>query len=174
MNKLKFFLVALVAIFPVILMAQNTSPAKDTLPSLNAGDLEDEFENSMKMAQKIIIIDQKKPVTTPKGYSKKDKKIFVENMPVMQNDNFAIIELPEKFTGFKIELLKVQDEPLPDDDDIFFRHGNVVEEMINETEYAYSIGNFKSEEEATEFMELFLADLYPDSRVISYENGIRN
>lgn len=91
----------------------------------------------------------------------------------MENENFAIVDLPKGYTGFRVELIKVHDEPLADNDIIFFRHGNVVEETIGEKEYAYSIGDFKTEAEANEFMETFILELYPAARVIPYQDGMR-
>lgn len=173
MNKSFRLLIAFIFILPVGMYAQIPTPPKDSLRSLNAGDLEDEFATSLEMSKKVIIVDQKE-ILVPKEYARKEKRFFYEQVPVMANDNFAIVDLPKGYTGFRVELIKVHDEPLPDDDIIFFRHGNVVEETIGEKEYAYSIGDFLTEAEANEFMETFLLELYPAARVIPYKDGMRN
>jgi hypothetical protein len=173
MNKSIYLLVALIALIPFGVYAQTTTIPKDTLPSLNAGDIEDDFATSIEMSKKIIIVDQK-DVLIPKEYAKKELKFFFEHEPTIENKNYAIVDLPEEYTGFKVELLRVEFEQLPDDDIIFYSHGNVVEEPLDEKNYAYLIGNFATESEATEFMDTFLLELYPDARVISYEKGQRN
>lgn len=173
MNKSIYLLVALITLVPFGIFGQTTNIPKDTLPSLNSGDIKDEFATSVEMSKKIIIVDQN-DVLIPKEYAKKESKFFFEHEPVMENINYAIIDLHKDFTGFKVELLRVELEQLPDDDILFFRHGNVVEEPLDEKNYAYLIGNFITEKEATEFMETFLLELYPDARVVSYENGQRN
>ncbi len=173
MNKTFLLLISIIVVLPAILVAQKPVIAKDTIISLSTGDLEDDFSNSFEGKQKVLILENK-DVLVPKAYGTKEKRFFHEPQPVMQNENFAIIDLPEDFTGYKVEIVKVREEPLPDDDIIFFRHGNVVEEILDETTYAYSIGQFQTEIEANEFMETFLLELYPDSRVVSYEKGQRN
>jgi hypothetical protein len=173
MNKRFLLLISIIIFLPFGIMAQKPVTAKDTITSLSTGDLEDDFANSFEQPKKVLILE-KKDVLVPKDYGKKEKRFFHEPQPIMQNENFAIIDLPEDFTGFKVEIVKVQEVPLPDDDIIFFRHGNVVEEMLDETTFAYSIGQFETELEANEFMEIFLLELYPEARVVSYEKGQRN
>ena len=173
MNKTFLLLISIIVFLPASLMAQKPVIAKDTIKALSAGDLEDDFANSFEGNQKVLILE-KKDVLVPKAYEVKEKRFFHEPQPVMQNNNFAIIDLPENFTGYKVEIVKVKEQPLPDDDIIFFRHGNVVEEMLDETTFAYSIGQFGTEMAANEFMETFLLELYPEARVVSYEKGQRN
>ncbi|KAA3621038.1 MAG: hypothetical protein DWQ02_28395 [Bacteroidetes bacterium] len=174
MNKTFQLLIAIIFLFPLVLKAQAPTVKKDTVIHLSAGDIEDDFASSFEKGQKKIIILDQKDVLVPKSYEKKEKRFFFEPEPLMQNDNFAIIDLPEEYTGYKIEVLSVKDQPLPDDDIIFFRHGNVVEEMLDENTFAYSIGDFETQEAANDFMELFLLELYPDARVIPYIKGQRN
>lgn len=164
-------LIILITILPAFLIAQKPI-LQDTVISLNAGDTEDDFANSIEMAGKIIIINQN-DAEIPKEYTKKEKRFYYEVMPGMNNDNFKIISLPKEYTGFKIQLLKVEEEPLPDDDVIFFRHGNVVEEEVDEKNFAYLIGNFKTEVEAEQFMENFLEGLYTDAIIVEYKMGRR-
>ena len=160
-----------ISLTPFYLMAQTPS-AQDTIPSLSAGDTEDEFSDAMEVKQKIIIIDQQ-DVNIPKEYTKKEERFFYEASPTMNNENFSIRALPEEYNGFKIQLLRVEGTPLADDDVIFFRHGNVVEEEVGKEEFAYLIGHYKTEEEALLFMEDFLGDLYPTAIIVQYRDSKR-
>lgn len=158
---------------PLYLMAQVPAEAKDTIPSLTSGDIEDDFAGAMEMAQKIIILDQQ-DTNIPKEYNKKEERFFYESRPSMDNENFSIRALPKEYSGFKIQLLRVEAEPLADDDIIFFRHGNVIEEEVGKEEFAYLIGNFKTEDEALLFIERnLLFDLYPEAIIIQYKDSSR-
>ena len=49
-----------------------------------------------------------------------------------------------------------------------------IEEEVGKEEFAYLIGNFKTEDEAFQFIEKnLLFDLYPDAIVIQYKDSSR-
>ena len=81
-------------------------------------------------------------------------------------------EIPEAYNGFKIELMTVQAE-LPPDHDLFFQHGNLSMEMLPDSTYSYTLGQFQERPKAERFLYNLLIDRYPDARVVEYEEGER-
>jgi hypothetical protein len=81
-------------------------------------------------------------------------------------------EIPEDYNGFKIELMTVQQE-LPPEHDLFFQHGNLSMEMLPDSTYSYTLGQFQERPKAERFLYDLLIDRYPDARVVKYEEGER-
>jgi hypothetical protein len=81
-------------------------------------------------------------------------------------------EIPEGYTGFKIELMATA-MPLPPDHDLFFQHGNITLEELGEDEFSYLIGHFEEQAKAEMFRASFLEGRYPDSKVVGYIEGQR-
>ncbi len=88
------------------------------------------------------------------------------------NENRFPSAIPESFSGYKIEILHTM-ERVQEDNPIFFRHGRVAEEQLEDQSYAYLVGSFESEEEARAFLDKFISVNYPDAKVIQYKNGKR-
>lgn len=94
-------------------------------------------------------------------------------IPIEVDNSYSQVQkIPQDFTGFRIEIMAVE-EPLPDSHDIFFQHGNLTVEKLNEKAYSYTLGNFSNAAEATDFMANFLQQRYPKARVVEYEQGKR-
>lgn len=78
----------------------------------------------------------------------------------------------EDYSGFRVQVL-LAETPLPPDHIIFVRHGSIAVEQLGEGVYAYLVGDFKTEEAATEFTDVYLAPLYPGLRIVQFEMGKR-
>ncbi|MCB9265698.1 MAG: hypothetical protein H6558_11770 [Lewinellaceae bacterium] len=83
-----------------------------------------------------------------------------------------LYRVPESYSGFKIEIKKVP-KPLTASNDIFFQHGKLFAEKLQDGNISYMVGDFPSEEEASVFLSDFLAQRYPDARVVRYDQGER-
>ena len=80
--------------------------------------------------------------------------------------------MPSDFTGYKIEI-KNTAKPLSASNDIFFQHGKLYAEKMEDGSISYLLGDFDNAEAAGSFMSDFLARRYPDAKVIEYNNGNR-
>ncbi len=83
-----------------------------------------------------------------------------------------LMEIPEGYTGFKIEIMSSPEE-LPAAHDIFFQHGSITLEVLEEGTHSYLIGDFKHYRKAEAFRSTMYGRRYPDSKVIQYLEGIR-
>ncbi len=81
-------------------------------------------------------------------------------------------KLPVQYSGFKIEIQTAK-EPLPSSHDIFFQHGKLVEDQLQDGTYSYLLGDFPTADEANAFMLDFLINRYPKARVVEYDGGGR-
>lgn len=81
-------------------------------------------------------------------------------------------EIPEGYTGFKIEIMATA-ILLPPDHDLFFQHGNITLEELGEDQFSYLIGHFEEQAKAETFRTSFLEGRYPDSKVVGYIEGQR-
>lgn len=75
------------------------------------------------------------------------------------------------YTGFKVEVSKVYHQPLDYSNGIFSIFENVMLERIEETEFSYLTGEFKTAKEATAFIKksAFNKKLV----IVEYKNGVR-
>lgn len=78
--------------------------------------------------------------------------------------------LPSKFTGYKVQIMNVYHQPLDETEAILFEYKEVMIERIGESQYAYLVGNFISEKEATEFLSKASNN---NMKLIQYKNGLR-
>ncbi len=81
-------------------------------------------------------------------------------------------KIPKEYSGFKIEIKRTP-EPLPSNHDIFFQHGKLVEDRLQNGTYSYLLGNFQTADEASVFLQDFLIKRYPNAKVVEYESGKR-
>lgn len=81
-------------------------------------------------------------------------------------------KIPKDYNGFKIELMTVPTE-LPAGHDLFFQHGNISVEMLPDSTYSYTLGQFEARPKAERFLYDLLIDRYPDARVVEYLKGKR-
>ena len=81
-------------------------------------------------------------------------------------------KIPKEYSGFKIEI-KSTPEPLPSSHDIFFQHGKLVVDRLQNGTYSYLLGNFQTADEASVFLQDFLIKRYANARVVEYESGKR-
>lgn len=95
-----------------------------------------------------------------------------EEVRLIRSDDYPAKVLEKDYEGFRIEII-VTDSLLPDSSDIFFRHGNVVMETLKEKKLAYSIGDFKEEQMANDFMIQFVLPRYSKARIVKYSKGAR-
>ncbi len=84
-----------------------------------------------------------------------------------------LLEIPDEYNGFKIEIKAVREE-LPPGHDIFFHHGNLSMEMLPDSTYSYTLGNFAELKKAEQFLREALKDRYPEAKVVEYRQGQRN
>lgn len=87
-------------------------------------------------------------------------------------EGYPATDLPEKYTGFRIELMAT-DTLLPDTSAVFFKHGNIVLENLEGNKFSYSIGNFQEEGAAAAFLKQFILPVYRSARIIRYKDGKR-
>lgn len=100
---------------------------------------------------------------------------YGENMEEPSKINYyrAPKTLPRDFTGFTIELFRVYHKPLNDKDGLFEEYGNLFVERVNESTYAYYLGDFPLERTAIDVYEKIYKGKFPNSKVIKYKNGLR-
>lgn len=79
--------------------------------------------------------------------------------------------VPRNFTGYKIEVIKVYNEPLEYSHRIFSTYDEVMIERIGESQYIYLIEAFKNSKEATAFINKKSST--KNLKVVQYKNGIR-
>lgn len=113
---------------------------------------------------KDTIVNTKRPSIRPSGGD--------EEVRLFKTEDYPAKVLAKDYEGFRIEII-VTDSLLPDSSDIFFRHGNVVMETLKEKQFAYSIGDFKEEQVANDFMIQFVLPRYSKSRIVKYSKGAR-
>lgn len=82
-------------------------------------------------------------------------------------------ELPVDFSGYKIEVLRVYNQPLNADDAFLQNTGNVQIEKIGENTYAYLIGNFNTKEGMIDFLEKVIKPEHKNAKALLYKNGVR-
>lgn len=83
-----------------------------------------------------------------------------------------LYKVPDAYSGFKIEIMRAR-EPLPASHDIFFQHGKLFAEKLQNNTLSYMLGDFPSADEANAFLSGFLAQRYPDAQVVEYREGER-
>jgi len=62
---------------------------------------------------------------------------------------------------------------LPLSHEIFSHHGNVTVEQKKDGTYAYLLGDFKTMENAQNFLNSIIIERYQGAMVVSYKNGYR-
>lgn len=78
--------------------------------------------------------------------------------------------LPTKFSGYKVQIIKVYNQPLDEMDAMLFEYKEVMIERIGESHYAYLVGNFDSKDEAI----TYIAEMSnKNMKLVKYKNGIR-
>lgn len=154
------------------LLAQSRYPnSQDTIPA-NSWEVDDFGESLEQLQKKIIIVSQDE--VQPEAYDAPiEARIITEKKLEVINENAILRPLPKDYTGFKVQIAKSIEEPLAEDDEIFFRHGNIMVDKTGDGTFTYLIGNFSSEEQAQEFLDRFLLSRYSEARVIKYESGRR-
>lgn len=82
-------------------------------------------------------------------------------------------DLPTNFTGYKIEVLRVYNQPLSADDEFLQITGNVEVEKIGENTYAYLIGDFNSKEGMIDFLNKVIKPEHKNAKALYYKKGVR-
>ncbi|MDV7402602.1 hypothetical protein RZS08_64870, partial [Arthrospira platensis SPKY1] len=83
--------------------------------------------------------------------SKESKVIPIVSLSV-DSSLLAPKPIPEVYTGFKIEVMRTEGA-LPLNHDLFFLHGRVSFEELEDGQFAYTLGDFKTREQADKFRE---------------------
>lgn len=94
-------------------------------------------------------------------------------LKIKKPDGYPAKDIPKEYTGFRIEIM-VTDSLVPETDDLFFRHGNIMLEPLNSNRFAYTVGDFRDAEAATSFLQQFILPKYSEASVIQYKDGKRN
>lgn len=82
-------------------------------------------------------------------------------------------KLPTDFTGFKIEVVRVYNQPLGADDEFLQVTGGVSIEKIGENTYAYLIGNFNTKQGMLDFLNKVIKPEYRNAKAVVYKKGLR-
>lgn len=82
-------------------------------------------------------------------------------------------DLPTDFSGYKIEVLRVYNQPLSADDEFLQRTGNVQVEKIGENVYAYLIGDFNTKQGMIDFLEKVIKPEHRNAKALLYKKGVR-
>lgn len=82
----------------------------------------------------------------------------------------ALVNLPKKFSGFKIEVIQVK-AALPDDHPIFEEFYPVFLQKDTKNNFCYLIGNFKGETEARSLFMDSIQKKYPDAKLVKFTLG---
>lgn len=91
---------------------------------------------------------------------------------IKKPEGYPAKDLAENYTGFRIEIMAT-DSLLPDTSEVFFRHGNMVMEQLEGAKFSYTVGDFKDEQSAQSFMDKFIRPMYPEPRIVRYQEGKR-
>lgn len=86
--------------------------------------------------------------------------------------NSRAIPVPDNYSGFLVEIMS-DFEPLPNDHQIFQRHGRILMNRKQSGELAYYIGSFPTSEAAQRFMDKMLLPIYPEALVVNFKEGRR-
>lgn len=82
-------------------------------------------------------------------------------------------DLPTDFTGYKIEVIRVYNQPLGADDNFLQVTGGVCVEKIGENTYAYLIGNFNTKQGMLDFLNTVIKPEHRNAKAIVYKKGLR-
>lgn len=170
---MKWFISGLILFLTIGLFAQQSSASQNNVNPLFEED-EDDFASSLQTQKgKVIILDQE--TKKPQSYEVPIQKsmVVIESEITEDVQGMGPYLLPEDFTGYKIQLLRMDGTPLAEDDLIFFIHGWVVEEQLTDGSYAYLVGEFDDEDMANAFLQKQLIQNYPDAVVVYFEKGKR-
>ena len=99
-------------------------------------------------------------------------KIIQAQKVEVEDHKPRLYKVPESYTGFKIEIKKAP-KPLSASHDIFFQHGNLFAEKLQDESISYMLGAFSNADEANLFLSDFLIKRYPEARVVEYKAGSR-
>ncbi len=159
-------------ISPVIAQSWRT-PVKDTTPAREWE--EDSFAESLEQQQqkKIIILSQETNLPEQYEEPKRTPQIIPEKELKVNNGNAVVYLVPKNYTGVKIQIAESEGEALAEDDDIFFRHGNIMAEKKDDGGYTYLIGHFNDEQQAQQYLDNHYSEMYPDAKVARFEEGRR-
>ncbi len=80
--------------------------------------------------------------------------------------------LASDYTGYMVEFFNSGIE-LSSDHSIFKQYGQVKMEQKENGEFAYLLGGFSSEKEASSYMKTIITPRFPAAKVIQYDNGKR-
>ncbi len=78
----------------------------------------------------------------------------------------------DDYTGYKVVIQSSKD-PISTDHEIFKEHEDLLEYKASSGSMLYMIGNFKTQNEADEFVSRTTSRKYPGSYVVQFENGRR-
>lgn len=127
-----------------------------------------------------VIKQRKRPILssydTEKGTVNMEKANIPKIIPVepvASSDQLPpVAEVREDYSGFKIELMTTDTELQPDHE-LFFKHGNVQLQRKGTGTFSYLMGAYSSEWEAQRFYDEYLADQYPEGKVVEFQKGQR-
>lgn len=93
------------------------------------------------------------------------------------DENEVFVRQPNKlsttYSGYKIELLRVYNQPLDANDELLRNVGGVEVEKIGENTYAYLIGDFKTKQGMLDFLEKVIKPKYGNAKALVYKKGLR-
>jgi hypothetical protein len=94
-------------------------------------------------------------------------------LKIRKPEGYPAKDIPKEYTGYRIEIM-LTDSLIPENDDFFFRHGNIMLEPLSSNQFSYTIGDFQESDSATNFLQQFILPTYKEAQVIGYKDGRRN
>lgn len=91
---------------------------------------------------------------------------------IAKPDGYPAKEIPKEYNGFRIEIM-VTDSLIKADDDLFFKHGNIMLEPLSDSRFSYTVGDFTDADAASNFMQQFILPKYKEARIVQYKEGKR-
>lgn len=78
---------------------------------------------------------------------------------------------PKGFTGYKVEIKTVYNQPLSLNNDLFKEFGGMMIERRTENSYTYLLGEFEDKDAVETYLKKVILSRYPDAKGVKYKNG---
>ena len=138
----------------------NSRPSSHKTEDLNADN---------ELPAKVIRQKQMPQVenSTVKGSVAEQRKRYNE-MQKAQAERYKLGD----YTGYKV-VIQFSKDPISTDHEIYKKHENLVEYKASSGSMLYMIGDFKTQDEADDFVSKTASLMYPGAYVVQFENGRR-
>ncbi len=150
------FAIAIILVFPVQLaMANNGTSGEDSTIMFTATQSEVKV-NAGAFGE---VIGAEKGTRVAVDYNSPE---YIRRPKALAND----------FTGYKIELMTVFNQPLALNDELFQQFGGIAIEQRTDNSFTYLLGgNFENKKAADQFLTQIVQAKYPNAKTVKYKNG---